>query len=412
MEYKNLVIGKTYVVSSDNDTTVYDGATGNKLCTVSAGNQQVIIAISQSITTDNDSVVLPSNGNMSIGGNGGGDGSQGPQGPQGPAGPAGESAYQIWLDAGNVGTEQDFLESLVGPQGPQGEQGIQGIQGPAGSTAAIISIRGQSISDPSAINMGDEIVISTDSDIAIDTVLSVITQDIMVGWTVNNTGSATISITNGGTSIATVDAGNAISGQWMRQSGNVYISVFRHALGKEGNSYVSWSGANNTDVTLAIPDDVDIPLSFYLRDITSIQGTTGGMTDCSYLCGNCKSMTIFDLSMPHATKCQYMLYNNTITDITFGLPMMESVDFAGTNGDGGIGNLSSLVNVTVLDGGLASCTTFKISNCTKLSATSVQNIIDALPDLTGQTAGKAYFPSGKVTSAQRSQLTAKNWSSL
>ena len=50
-------------------------------------------------------------------------GDPGPQGPQGPmgevvltpeqisalTGPAGESTYQIWLDAGNVGTEEDFL---------------------------------------------------------------------------------------------------------------------------------------------------------------------------------------------------------------------------------------------------------------------------------------------------------------
>lgn len=41
-----------------------------------------------------------------------------PQGPQGVQGNTGESSYQEWLDAGNTGTEQDFLDSLVGPQGP------------------------------------------------------------------------------------------------------------------------------------------------------------------------------------------------------------------------------------------------------------------------------------------------------
>lgn len=35
----------------------------------------------------------------------------------------GKSAYQIWLDQGNTGTEADFLESLKGPQGPAGEGG-------------------------------------------------------------------------------------------------------------------------------------------------------------------------------------------------------------------------------------------------------------------------------------------------
>jgi len=71
-------------------------------------------------------------------------GATGPQGPQGETGKDGsngsdgKSAYQIWLDAGNTGTEQAFLESLKGEQGlqglqgPQGEQGIQGPQGEKG----------------------------------------------------------------------------------------------------------------------------------------------------------------------------------------------------------------------------------------------------------------------------------------
>lgn len=53
----------------------------------------------------------------------------------------GKSAYELWLDEGNTGTVQDFLNSLVGPQGPQGLQGETGYgipgetgpQGPAGS---------------------------------------------------------------------------------------------------------------------------------------------------------------------------------------------------------------------------------------------------------------------------------------
>lgn len=68
-------------------------------------------------------------------------GEPGPTGPQGPKGDKGEdgvighdgaSAYEIWLSQGNVGTEDDFLASLVGPTGPQGPQGIQGIQGETG----------------------------------------------------------------------------------------------------------------------------------------------------------------------------------------------------------------------------------------------------------------------------------------
>ena len=56
-------------------------------------------------------------------------GPSGPAGPQGIAGADGEdgnnglSAYEIWLDLGNTGTEQDFIDSLVGPEGPQGADG-------------------------------------------------------------------------------------------------------------------------------------------------------------------------------------------------------------------------------------------------------------------------------------------------
>ena len=72
------------------------------------------------------------------------EGPQGPQGPQGepgptgPTGPKGEdgvighdgaSAYEIWLSQGNVGTEEDFLASLVGPTGPQGPKGETGEWG-------------------------------------------------------------------------------------------------------------------------------------------------------------------------------------------------------------------------------------------------------------------------------------------
>lgn len=71
-------------------------------------------------------------------------GEQGPVGPQGPqgdtglegqpgvAGPEGKSAYQVWLDVGNKGSEQDFLNSLKGPKGDKGDKGDTGLEGPQG----------------------------------------------------------------------------------------------------------------------------------------------------------------------------------------------------------------------------------------------------------------------------------------
>jgi uncharacterized protein (TIGR02145 family) len=66
------------------------------------------------------------------------DGAIGPQGPIGLTGPAGTngsnglSAYQIWLNAGNTGTEAQFLNSLQGATGPAGTNGVDGVDGATG----------------------------------------------------------------------------------------------------------------------------------------------------------------------------------------------------------------------------------------------------------------------------------------
>lgn len=84
-------------------------------------------------------------GEPGLAGQDGADGLQGPKGDPGEQGPPGsdgqdgapgqdgESAYQIWLNEGNEGTEQDFLDSLVGPQGEQGIQGVPGQDGEDGA---------------------------------------------------------------------------------------------------------------------------------------------------------------------------------------------------------------------------------------------------------------------------------------
>ena len=44
----------------------------------------------------------------------------------GPPGEAGDSAYQVWVDEGNTGTEQEFLDSLKGTDGEPGDPGADG----------------------------------------------------------------------------------------------------------------------------------------------------------------------------------------------------------------------------------------------------------------------------------------------
>lgn len=56
-------------------------------------------------------------------------GVDGADGTDGKDGQDGKSAYQIWLDNGNTGTETDFLESLKGTDGAPGSDGQNGADG-------------------------------------------------------------------------------------------------------------------------------------------------------------------------------------------------------------------------------------------------------------------------------------------
>ena len=53
----------------------------------------------------------------------------GPQGETGAGGDDGSSAYEMWVAAGNTGTEVDFLASLVGADGNDGANGADGTDG-------------------------------------------------------------------------------------------------------------------------------------------------------------------------------------------------------------------------------------------------------------------------------------------
>lgn len=52
----------------------------------------------------------------------------------------GKSAYQLWLDEGNKGTEQDFLASLKGAKGDQGATGETGQAGQPGLSAYQLAV--------------------------------------------------------------------------------------------------------------------------------------------------------------------------------------------------------------------------------------------------------------------------------
>lgn len=76
-----------------------------------------------------------SNGISGANGRAGRAGAIGPDGAVGAQGDAGPSAYQLWLDAGNTGTSEDFLVSLLGVDGKDGLDGQNGIDGVNGLSA-------------------------------------------------------------------------------------------------------------------------------------------------------------------------------------------------------------------------------------------------------------------------------------
>lgn len=71
-------------------------------------------------------------------------------GATGTAGLNGLSAYQLWLSLGNSGTTQDFVDSLKGPTGPTGPTGATGASGAPGiqGIPGICTVGDQGIAGP------------------------------------------------------------------------------------------------------------------------------------------------------------------------------------------------------------------------------------------------------------------------
>ena len=83
----------------------------------------------------------------------------GPQGEMGETGLTGKSAYQIWLDQGFVGTEQDFLDSLKGEQGEAAEQISTGFEDVTDYKCKVQNIDVNLITDSSDVSEEPEEII-------------------------------------------------------------------------------------------------------------------------------------------------------------------------------------------------------------------------------------------------------------
>lgn len=78
-------------------------------------------------------------------------GDTGDQGIQGDPGDDGASAYEVAVADGFVGTDTEWLASLVGPEGPKGDQGEPGADGTGGAGGASVARIVASATAPQAI---------------------------------------------------------------------------------------------------------------------------------------------------------------------------------------------------------------------------------------------------------------------
>jgi uncharacterized protein YjbI with pentapeptide repeats len=84
-------------------------------------------------------------------------GSAGANGVNGTNGADGESAYEIWLDLGNSGTERDFIDSLRGADGTDGNLALAGQNCPPGQFVAGFDESGLVCGTPSSGGGGPEV---------------------------------------------------------------------------------------------------------------------------------------------------------------------------------------------------------------------------------------------------------------
>jgi len=90
------------------------------------------------------------------------------RGPQGDEGALGLSAYQVWLGENNNGTEQDFLDSLVGDTGATGATGPAGADGESETLTSDINVFLPNGGNFGKFSSGEDIEVGDGTKTAID----------------------------------------------------------------------------------------------------------------------------------------------------------------------------------------------------------------------------------------------------
>lgn len=180
------------------------------------------------------------------------------------SGRQGYSAYEIWLKQGNIGTEEDFINSLkgergeqgpqgdVGPRGetgPQGEQGKQGDKGEKGDPGESYELAIASSDVLGGVKIGESLTVSEDGIINIASPLknkkiAVLGDSISYGYGANinwptvlaqKTGAIVTNLAQNGATISARDDGNSM----INQMENIPEDVDYVLIMGGGNDYLN-----------------------------------------------------------------------------------------------------------------------------------------------------------------------------
>lgn len=127
---KTVNVGKVVGADGKNGTNGSDGVNGEN-------GKDGVGVVETEITGDGELVITYTNGTSAnlgkvVGSDGkdgqpGIDGAKGEDGAPGLNGTDGKSAYELWLDLGHSGSEEDFINSLKGESGKDGQDGKNGL---------------------------------------------------------------------------------------------------------------------------------------------------------------------------------------------------------------------------------------------------------------------------------------------
>lgn len=139
----------------------------------------------------------------------------------------GYSAYEIAVQNGYTGTEEEWLASLQGEDGatgPQGPQGVQGVQGPKGDKG----------------DTGDDYILTEQDRQEIAGMVDTPVDDVQInGTSILSNGVANIPVVmpNGSYGVIKLGANTAVSGLWSDgQAGMLYVVCASSAQIKKGSN--------------------------------------------------------------------------------------------------------------------------------------------------------------------------------